>query len=178
MNPHELLDFWYSARIRACWFASTPALDEEIRQRFEGHWRQAALGALDGWQATPEGALALAIALDQLPLNMYRGLAASFATLDQAIAVANGAIALGHDRALGKERVLFLYMPLMHSEYLDDQERSVELFRAAGLDPRYPEHHRDIVRRFGRFPHRNAPLGRASSAAELDYLASADAFKG
>lgn len=173
-----LLDFWFSPAMRPRWFASTPALDAEIRERFESLWRRVAAGELDAWADTPQGALALAIVLDQLPLNMYRGEATSFATENQAVTIAKLAIARGHDRELDDDGRLFLYLPLMHSENLDDQERSVELFRAAGMDTRYPEHHRDIVRRFGRFPHRNASLGRESTPAEREYLASPQAFKG
>lgn len=178
LNIRGLLDFWFSPALRPRWFASTPALDADIRARYESLWRRAAAGELDAWAETPEGALALAIVLDQLPLNMYRGEPASFATESQAVAVAKLAVARRHDRELDDDGRLFLYMPLMHSENLDDQERSVELFRAAGMDTRYPEHHRDIVRRFGRFPHRNALLGRESSPEEREYLGSPEAFKG
>lgn len=177
---HDILDFWYSPRISQRWFSSMPALDDEIRERYEGLWKRAAAGELDGWTQTPEGALALAIVLDQLPLNMYRGRPASFATERRAVTVARQAVARGDDKRVASDRVLFLYMPLMHSENLEDQDLSVQCFRAAGLEANlhFAEHHRDIVRRFGRFPHRNAILGRESSPAELDYLASARAFKG
>ena len=184
MNPAaeqgKLLDFWYSARVSPRWFASTPALDQEIRVRFEGLWQRAAAAELDAWAETPEGALALAIVLDQLPLNMYRGKPAAFSTEHKAVAVAKRAIARGFDQRLPSDRVQFLYMPLMHSENPDDQDLSVERFRAAGLEANlhFAEHHRGIVRRFGRFPHRNAILGRESSPEELDYLASDAAFKG
>ncbi len=180
LNPEirDLLDFWFSPRMRPCWFTSTPALDGEIRQRYESLWRRAAAGELDDWPGTPEGALALAIVFDQLPLNMYRGEATSFATESRAVAVSKQAVAQGLDRPLDADGCLFLYLPLMHSECLEDQDRSVELFRAAGMDTRYPEHHRNIIRRFGRFPHRNAILGRESSQAERDYLASPEAFTG
>jgi uncharacterized protein (DUF924 family) len=124
--------------------------------------------------------LALAIVLDQLPLNMYRGRPEAFSTEQRAVAVAKQAIAQGFDKQIPKDRLMFLYLPLMHSECLADQDRSVALFAAAGLaeNLRFAEHHREIVRRFGRFPHRNAILGRASTPAELDYLASPQAFKG
>jgi uncharacterized protein (DUF924 family) len=182
INPdaREVLDFWYSAEMRPRWFNSTPALDDDIRKRFEPLWRRAAAGELDDWQDTPEGALALAIVLDQLPLNMYRGRPEAFATEQRAVAVAKRAIERGFDQRIAKDRLLFLYMPLMHSEHLDDQDRSVQLFGAAGLtdNVRFAEHHRGLIRRFGRFPHRNAILGRESSAEELDYLASPQAFKG
>jgi uncharacterized protein (DUF924 family) len=179
-EQRDLLDFWYSARIARCWFSSTPALDDEIRGRFAGLWQRAVRGELDGWSDTPEGALALAIVLDQLPLNMYRGKPASFASEQKAVAVARQAVARGHDKRLSAERVAFLYMPLMHSENPDDQDLSVNLFREAGLAAHlhFAEHHRGIVRRFGRFPHRNAILGRESTPEELDYLASEQAFKG
>lgn len=173
-----LLDFWYSERIAQHWFSSTPALDEEIRARFEGLWRRAAAGEVDDWAETPEGALALAILLDQLPLNMHRGKPAAFSTEQKAVAVAKQAVARGFDKRIPKERRLFLFMPLMHSENPEDQDMSVKLFREAGMDTHYPEHHRGIVRRFGRFPHRNAILGRESTTEELDYLASDAAFKG
>jgi uncharacterized protein (DUF924 family) len=94
------------------------------------------------------------------------------------VAVAKQTVARGFDQQLAQDRLLFLYMPLMHSENLDDQDQSVALFHQAGMDTHYPEHHRDIVRRFGRFPHRNAILGRESTPEERDYLASDAAFKG
>jgi uncharacterized protein (DUF924 family) len=174
----DILDFWFSPRIAEHWFASTPALDAEIRACYQGLWMRAACGELDGWSDTPEGVLALAIVLDQLPLNMYRGKPAAFSTEQQAVALAKQAVARGYDKQVARERLLFLYLPLMHSEHPDDQDLSVRLFREAGLDPHYPEHHRGIVRRFGRFPHRNAILGRESTPEELEYLASAEAFLG
>ncbi len=177
---HDVLEYWYSPRISQCWFASTPVLDDEIRARFEALWRGAAAGELDAWSETPEGALALAIVLDQLPLNMFRGKPAAFATEQRAVEVARQAIARGDDQHLPRDRVLFLYMPLMHSENLADQDQSVALFQSAGLvsNLRFAEHHRGIVRRFGRFPHRNVILGRVSTAEERAYLASPEAFKG
>jgi len=181
MSDYEkVLAFWYAPEMRARWFDSTPALDERIRTEFEPLWQQAAAGELDHWQDTPEGALALVIVLDQLPLNMYRGRPESFATEQVAVAVAKQAVARGYDKLIPKDRLMFMYMPLMHSENLDDQDLSVQLFEAAGLadNLRFAEHHRGIVRRFGRFPHRNAILGRESTPEELDYLASPQAFKG
>jgi uncharacterized protein (DUF924 family) len=175
-----LLDFWYSAEMRPRWFDSTPELDERIRTRFEPLWQQAAAGELDDWQDTPDGALALVIVLDQLPLNMYRGRPEAFATEQRAVAVTKRAVAQGFDKLIPQARLMFLYLPLMHSEHLDDQDLSVQLFAAAGLadNLRFAEHHRGIVSRFGRFPHRNRILGRESTADELDYLASPQAFKG
>ncbi|MEW5787645.1 MAG: DUF924 family protein [Pseudomonadota bacterium] len=174
----QLLDYWYSPRLRTRWFASTPTLDEEIRSRWEALWRRGLTGELDGWSGTSEGALALVILLDQLPLNMFRGRAEAFASERQAVAAARRAVDQGFDQAMAAEQRLFLYMPFMHSEDLAEQDLSVDLFSRAGMDTRWPEHHRAIVRRFGRFPHRNAILGRPSTAEELAWLASAAAFTG
>jgi uncharacterized protein (DUF924 family) len=175
-----LLDYWYAPAMRPHWFNSTAEIDLDIRQRFEGLWQRATAGELDDWIEQPEGALALIIVLDQLPLNMYRGEARAFATESKGIAMAKLAIERGHDARIDKERVQFMYLPLMHSETLADQDQCVELFRQAGLSDnlRFAEHHRDIVRRFGRFPHRNAALGRPSRPEELAYLAGPGAFKG
>lgn len=179
-EARELLAFWFADGMDRQWFRGTQALDERIRTRFEATWRSAAAGELDDWDITADGALALAVLLDQLPLNMFRGQRASFATLDRAICVARGAVGRGLDRQLSRDRVAFLYMPLMHSECLADQDLSVALFSAAGLadNLRFARHHRELVRRFGRFPHRNAVLGRDSGDEERRYLASPQAFTG
>jgi uncharacterized protein (DUF924 family) len=178
--PRVVIDYWFAEPMRRCWFRSTPELDAQIRERFEAVWRQAAAGELCAWMQTAQGSLALAIVLDQFPLNMFRGRARSFATEAQAIEVALHAIDRGFDRLLPREQLAFLYMPLMHSEDLEHQERSVHLFEAAGLESnvRFARHHRDLIRRFGRFPHRNAILGRPSTAEEQAYLASKEAFSG
>lgn len=179
-SPDAVLDFWYADAMRKQWFASTPALDAEIRQRFESTWNAARLGELDRWLDQAESALALIIVLDQFPLNMFRGEAKSFATEAQAIAAAKHAISLDYPRQIPRERVAFMYLPLMHSERLADQELCVRLFEAAGLveNARFARHHYDIVQRFGRFPHRNAILGRESTPDEIAYLNSKEAFKG
>jgi len=150
----SVLDFWYSEAMRPGWFNSTPEIDTAIRERFEPLWQQAAAGELGAWQDTPEGALALAIVLDQFPLNMYRGRPESFSTEQQAVAVVKQAIERGYDGSIPRDRLMFLYMPLMHSEHLGDQDLSVRAFAKAGLTDnlRWAEHHRDIVRRFGRLP--------------------------
>ena len=179
-EAQEVLAFWFAERVRKRWFDSTPELDAEIRSRFQSLWERAAQGALEDWAGQPEGALALAIVLDQLPLNMFRGDARSFATERAAVGLAHEAVRRGLDRALEPERRVFLYMPLMHSEDLADQDESVRLFESGGLEDnaRFARHHRELVRRFGRFPHRNAILGRESTPEELAYLASDEAFTG
>ncbi len=180
MQINDILDFWYTPPMPEHWFNSTPALDAEIRQRFASTWEQAKAGEWDAWKHSADGCLALCIVLDQFPLNMFRGEARSFSTEQQAVAVTKHAVAQGFDQQLPPERVMFLYMPLMHSEHLADQDESVRLFNAVGLvdNARFAEHHRGIVQRFGRFPHRNAALGRESTPAELEYLNSKEAFKG
>lgn len=179
-DVEHLLAFWFSDEVRTRWFASTPAFDAQVRARFETLWRRAADGDLLGWEESPRGALALVILLDQLPLNMYRGEAQSFVTEALSREVAARAIARGFDQRLSADQQAFLFMPFMHSEVLADQERAVALYQAAGLENnlKWACHHRDLVRRFGRFPHRNKILGRTSTAEELDYLQSQDAFHG
>ncbi len=169
-----LLRFWFDPAQRERWFDADPAFDCLVRDRFGDLLADGAAGSLDGWRdrAPPRGALALCLVLDQLPRNVWRGTARAFATDARAREVARWAIAAGLDRSLRPEERLFLYLPFEHSEDLADQERSVALFEGLG-DPGwlgYAVRHRDIVRRFGRFPHRNAALGRASTAEELDFL--------
>lgn len=179
-HSDELISFWFSEPISKRWFNSTPDFDNELRERYAELYAQAAQGQLDAWQASAHGALALVILLDQIPLNIFRGLAQSFATEAQARDVADCAIGRGFDQQLGDTQKAFLYMPFMHSEDLADQERSVALYSAAGLDSnlRFARHHRELIRRFGRFPHRNAILGRVSTAEEIAYLNSKEAFHG
>ena len=179
-SPQDILDFWYAPEMRSSWFNSTPELDTQIRARFEPTWEAAVRGELDAWLGSPAGCLALAIILDQFPLNMFRDTAKSFSSEGQAIGVAKQALEKGFDQHIDPAQLAFLYMPLMHSEDLADQDLSVELFAAAGLDNnlRFAQHHREIVRRFGRFPHRNAILGRTSTPQEIAYLDSKEAFKG
>ena len=180
VTANEIVEFWFSARVRPLWFRSTDAFDAELRERFLPTWQAARAGELTAWEETAEGALALVICLDQFPLNMFRARAESFSTEALAREVAARAIERGLDGCLDAGRRVFLYLPYMHSESLADQERSVALFHALGLEEsrHYAEHHRDIVRRFGRFPHRNAILGRESTAEELAYLASDEAYHG
>lgn len=179
-QKQDILDFWFSADLRKQWFASTPALDQRLLHRFESTWARAATGDFDHWNTDPEGCLALIIILDQFPLNMFRGHAKSFSTEAQSINIARHAVAHGFDHDIEADRLAFLYMPFMHSENLANQNRSVELFTQAGLQAniRFAKHHHEIVRLFGRFPHRNAIFGRTSTPAELDYLASDHAFTG
>jgi uncharacterized protein (DUF924 family) len=176
----SLLDFWFSEAVTERWFRSTPQFDEELRQRYEALVQKALAGELKHWRENPQGALALVILLDQLPLNIYRGQSQSFVGEAMAREVAAWAIDRGWDKQLTDKQKAFLYIPFMHSEDPDDQARSVALYRDAGLNDnlRWAEHHRRIVQRFGRFPHRNAILGRSSTQDELEWLASDEAFHG
>ncbi len=180
VTAKEIIEFWFSARVQPLWFQSTSAFDAELTQRFLPIWQAACRGELAEWEMTAEGALALVICMDQLPLNMFRGRSESFSSEAAARAVAGRAIAHGFDQRLDAAQKAFLYMPYMHSETLADQKCGLALFRAAGLDEnlKFAEHHCDIVRRFGRFPHRNAILGRENTAQESVYLASDEAYHG
>ena len=171
-----MLGFWLDAGPQA-WFRKDAAFDEAIRHRFEALHMAASRGELNGWAGTAEGALALLIVIDQFPRNMYRGSAHAFAADPLALAVAEASVEAGLDHEVGPELRSFFYMPFEHSERLADQDRAVALFRAyadATGDPHRYLHwaklHRDIIRRFGRFPHRNLCLGRASTQEEQAFL--------
>lgn len=180
VTPEQVLSYWYSDTSKAHWFASTPEIDREIKDKFEHTWQAASRHELDAWCDSAEGCLALVIVLDQFPLNMYRGQEISFSTEAQARNMARLALQKGFDRQISKDKLAFLFLPFMHSESLADQELSVQLFFDAGLDDNIPfaQHHRDIIARFGRFPHRNPILGRESTPAELAYMQSPEGFKG
>lgn len=179
-TAETILEFWFSDQVRPLWFNATAAFDQALTEQFQATWQAAAAGALEFWVDTPSGALALVIVLDQFPLNMFRGRPESFATEAQARTVARQAIDRGLDQALADSQKAFLYLPFMHSEDLADQDYCVALFSQAGLvdSLKWTHHHRELIRRFGRFPHRNAILGRQSTPEELDYLRAEGAFLG
>lgn len=179
-HPVDVVAFWFAPDVRPLWFAATPAFDDALRARFLTTYRAAAAGQLADWETTVKGALALVIVLDQFPLNLFRGQPESFATEAAARDVADRAIARGFDRAVPPIQRQFLYLPFMHSEALADQDRAVRLYQQPGLEEglRFACHHRDLIVRFGRFPHRNAILGRTSTPEERAYLASPGAFHG
>ncbi len=157
----------------AVWFGKDPAFDRKFRDSFAVQHGAAARGELMPWLATPEGALSLVLLLDQYPRNAFRGTPRMYQTDTLARIVATAALELGHDRACGPELRGFFYLPFGHSEHLADQDRSAAL--CADLPEPAPSHarrHRDIIARFDRFPHRNAILGRPSTALELDWLAA------
>ena len=168
----DVLEFWFSGDARKAWFHSSPAFDQTIRKRFAQLFARAATGDLRIWQTSPEGCLALCILLDQMPRNMFRGDPRAFATDERALAVAEHALAESFDRELTSEQKQFIYMPFMHSENLANQLRALALFESSGMTEqrRFAEEHVAIIRRFGRFPHRNAIFGRPSTEAEAEYL--------
>jgi uncharacterized protein (DUF924 family) len=180
MSPQHILDFWFAPRVRPLWFKSTDEFDQEVRDRFQGVYEQARQRQLDHWAESAEGMVALVIVLDQFPRNMFRGKPECYAAESQAREIAERAIAAEMDTHLPREQKAFLYLPYMHSEALPDQDKSVHLFQRAGLTNNlsYALGHREIIRRFGRFPHRNRILGRENTAEELIYLNSGDAFTG
>jgi uncharacterized protein (DUF924 family) len=160
----EVLGFWFAEDSRPLWFAPTPDFDQAIRKRFGETFARAAAGELKSWEDSPEGCIALCLLLDQMPRHMFRGTPRAFATDDKAVAAAGRAIGRDFDSRLPPEYKNFLYMPFMHSERLADQLRGVALFESAGLSEAlgYAKGHLSIIQRFGRFPHRNAILGRSS----------------
>lgn len=175
-HPHtpasaaELVAFWRAAGPER-WFAKDPAFDAHLRARFLALHERAARGELAWWTSSPEGALALVLLIDQFPRNAFRGTPRMYATDPQARIVARRALAAGHDRAVEDAMALFFYLPFGHSESLDDQDRSVALAaRLAEPSPANSRRHRDIIRRFGRFPHRNPILGRPMRPEERRYL--------
>jgi uncharacterized protein (DUF924 family) len=169
--PEEVLAFWREAG-PARWYKKDAGFDAVVRNRFLGLWQKAAAGELTSWETSDDGALALVIVLDQFPRNMFRDDARTYSSDALARDVAARAIARGADLRVEGALLEFLYMPFMHSEHLADQMRCVELFRKAG-DPanlKYAENHAGIIRRFGRFPHRNRILGRITTSEEQAFL--------
>ncbi|MEJ8851414.1 DUF924 family protein [Variovorax rhizosphaerae] len=167
----DVVAFWREAGPRR-WFAKDAGFDVEFKARFEGVHHAAAGGELDRWAEDAEGALALLILLDQLPRNAWRGSGHMFATDGKARAIARAAVDAGLDQRIDEPELrAFFYLPFMHSESLDDQHRCVALCATLSEEQaRYAVHHREIIERFGRFPHRNAALGRSSTAGEQQFL--------
>lgn len=193
----EVLEFWLGDARRdpravadrvERWFQPDAALDAEVRARFAPWVERAAAGELDAWKATPQGLLALVILLDQFPRNLHRGTAAAFAHDAAALALCREALESGADRALTPVERTFLYLPLEHTEDREAQARCVRAFEklAGSCQPAwrevvedslgYARAHQEVIERFGRFPHRNAALGRASTPEEERYLAEGGGF--
>jgi len=188
-TPSEILAFWFADgpdTFREAWFKRDDSFDAAIRDRFGAVAAQGRAGALNDWAATAEGALALAILLDQFPRNLHRGSAEAFAADPMMRDIARGAVlARRLDLALTPTQRAFLYLPFEHSEAMPDQDLSVALFEGLRDHPHhakpggtidYAWRHRAVIQRFGRFPHRNAALGRASTPEEAAFLAAGGGF--
>jgi uncharacterized protein (DUF924 family) len=190
-DTEDVLDFWFgacgsaseiAARQRKLWFGKSAENDQAVSDRFAATLAAASAGKLDHWANSPRGRLALVIVLDQFPHHIFRDQPQAFATDPQALALSLAALAANEDRQLTPIERVFLYLPLEHAESIEMQERSVSLYAAlaseATADERalfedfldYARKHRDVVARFGRFPHRNAILGRPSTPDEVEFL--------
>lgn len=168
----DVIDFWFRHLGPAYWFRSNQEIDDEIGQRFEPLWRSLKNERAIFFVESPRTALAAIILFDQLPRDMFRHEADSYATDALALDIARQSLDLGFDLKLDTDERHFMYMPFMHSEYLGDQDLSVELFDRLGKHEalQHAIMHRDVIRRFGRFPHRNATLGRESRPEELEAI--------
>ena len=176
-SPDSVLAFWRDAGYDR-WFTRDDAFDAEVREKFLPTYEAAVAGKLGDWEATADGALALCIVLDQFARNMFRGDARTYAADPLARAAANRALKRGDELDVPAAERGFFFLPFMHSEDMADQDRCVALYREAGDDNlKYALRHAEIIRRFGRFPHRNAALGRATTPEEQAYL-DAGGFKG
>jgi uncharacterized protein (DUF924 family) len=186
-KPREILDFWFGreseegyGEFREVWFTKDPEFDREVRDRFEGAYQEAAAGRLEHWKDEAHSCLALIILLDQFPRNMLRGDPKTYATDDKAREAARHAVEYAYDRELTLYGRLFVYLPFEHSEDLEDQRFSVKLFRGLAAEMGseellgYAVRHLEIIERFGRFPHRNEILGRATTPEEAEFLRRPD----
>lgn len=172
MNYQTVLDFWFNPETQPFWFAKSDAFDQKLQQQFAATLEQARQCELWTWRDNTEGRLAEIIALDQFSRNIYRDKAASFAQDPLALSLAQEAIRLEMDKDLRPEQRSFLYMPFMHSESKLIHEQALQLFEALGnpINLDFEKKHKVIIDRFGRYPHRNAILGRESTAEELEFL--------
>ena len=171
-NPNDVIDFWFDERVKPLWFKKKEEFDRKIKERFIDIYRLAKTGALDGWRNNASDTLALIIVLDQFPRNMFRDTAQAFATDGQAAELTKYAVDRNYQNSLTEEQQTFLYMPLMHSEDKQDQNRCVELFAKLGREDnlKFAIKHQKIIDCFGRFPHRNQILGRKSTQTEQEFL--------
>ncbi len=171
VTPAEVIAFWRDAGPER-WFKKDDAFDETVRARFLTLHERAAAGELKDWENSAEGTLALLLLFDQFPRNLFRGTPRAFATDELARAIAAGALLKGFDAQVAPDMRSFFYLPFEHSEDMADQERGIALYTAAGDqdDLKWAQIHHDIIRRFGRFPHRNAILGRTTTPEEQAFL--------
>lgn len=172
MNPIIVLDFWFEEHTPEYWYKKDPEFDGKIIREFSDIHKKAAENGLLEWRKSSEGRLAEIILLDQFSRNMFRDTPKAFAYDDLALKLAKEAVDNGADNDFGPQKVAFLYMPYMHSEDLDDHEEAVKLFSREGLEGnlKYEYKHKEIIEKFGRYPHRNEILGRESTPEEIEFL--------
>ncbi|MEO0411223.1 MAG: DUF924 family protein [Pseudomonadota bacterium] len=178
MTPDEVLSFWFVDHGPDDWFGGPKAFDDAVKARLGPLQPHAERCELFAWRATPQGRLAEILLLDQVPRQLYRGQARAFASDPLALGLAQEAIAAGHDQGFGPYERQFLYMPYMHSESLSIHDEARLLYAQLPEEngAAFEEAHRKVIERFGRYPHRNAALGRQSTQEELDYIAETDGF--
>ena len=171
-TPDDILNFWFSERVKRMWFKKSADFDREIKQRFFNTYQRGKTGALADWRNSSKNVLALIIVLDQFPRNMFRNTSQAFATDKQAVELTKYAVSNNYQQNLSPEEQAFLYMPLMHSENKQDQAKCVELFTKLGREDnlKFAIEHKEIIDRFDRFPHRNKILGRESTSEEKEFL--------
>jgi uncharacterized protein (DUF924 family) len=172
VKPEDVLNFWFNEIDKKLWFEKDEKFDQRIRQKFEKTFEDILSGKMESWSHTPEGRLAEIIVLDQFSRNMFRGTAKSFSGDQLALKLAQAAVKAGDDQKISIERRAFLYMPYMHSEDHKVHEEAMRLFSQPGLEYnlKYEILHKNIIDRFGRYPHRNKILGRESTPEELEFL--------
>jgi len=172
MTEGEILNFWFEHLSPNQWWIKDLELDKEITTKFEKIHAMAIAGELFHWRSTPEGRLAEIIILDQFSRNIYRNKPESFSQDSQALCLAQEAIATGDDLKLDTNQRIFLYLPFMHSESLVIHEIAIKLFNQSGMESNldFEVKHKEIIERFGRYPHRNEVLGRKSSQEEIEFL--------
>jgi uncharacterized protein (DUF924 family) len=175
IGPDEVLRFWLDEVGPSGWYEVSESLDETIRKTFLPAWKSAREGSFSLWLTYPSGALAYTVLLDQFPRNMFRGKAEAFATDRVALAAAKVSINKGWDMKIDEPARQFFYMPLMHSENLCDQERCIRLMKermpeTGESNLLHAKAHREVIRKFGRFPYRNDALDRRATATEIDYV--------
>ncbi|MBD2098941.1 DUF924 domain-containing protein [Trichocoleus sp. FACHB-591] len=183
LRIEQILNFWFGSpesssygKSRKIWFAKDPNFDRDISDRFLSNYEAAVAGHYNGWTASPDGCLALILLFDQFPRHIFRGDRRAYATDAQALITAQQAIAQDFDQALLPVQRMFIYLPFEHSENLEHQRLSVELFRQLSDDPDagdmfpYAVRHKEIIEGFGRFPHRNQILGRTTTPEEAEFL--------
>lgn len=179
----DILNFWFGqpnvadyGKQRAFWFTKNPEFDQKLQTQFISDYHQAAAGKLNSWKDTPHSCLALILLLDQFPRNIFRGTPQAFATDASALDAAQHAVMQGFDKTLLPVQRWFIYLPFEHSENLEHQRQCLELFATLSDDPEsasaidYARRHYAVIERFGRFPHRNAILGRETTPEEAEFL--------